>query len=74
MYLTQREALRYSADGGITSAAASTASHLAPWTPPPGGDISTAVEPLIAGIKRSTEGCLLLFYYLSVTPCLVALI
>ncbi|XP_021597348.1 zinc finger CCCH domain-containing protein 37-like isoform X1 [Manihot esculenta] len=55
MYLTQREALRYSADGGITSAAASTASHLAPWTPPPGGDISTAVEPLIAGIKRSTE-------------------
>ncbi|KAJ9168523.1 hypothetical protein P3X46_020034 [Hevea brasiliensis] len=55
MYLTQSEILRYSADRGITSAAASTASHLAPWTPPPGVDVSTAVEPLLAGIKRSNE-------------------
>ncbi|XP_021685547.2 zinc finger CCCH domain-containing protein 37 isoform X2 [Hevea brasiliensis] len=55
MYLTQSEALRYSADRGITSAAASASSHLAPWTPPPGVDVSAAVEPLIAGIKRSTE-------------------
>ncbi|KAG8657538.1 zinc finger CCCH domain-containing protein 37 isoform X2 [Manihot esculenta] len=55
MYLTQSEALRYSADRGITSAAASAASHLAPWTPPPGVDVSASVEPLLAGIKRSTE-------------------
>ncbi|XP_065852808.1 zinc finger CCCH domain-containing protein 37 isoform X2 [Euphorbia lathyris] len=50
MYLTQAEALRYSADRGIASAAA-TASHFSSFTPPPGVD----VEPLLAGIKRSSE-------------------
>ncbi|XP_037495462.1 zinc finger CCCH domain-containing protein 37 [Jatropha curcas] len=55
MYLTQSEALRYSTDRGIPSAAAATASHLASWTPPPGVDVPAAVEPLLAGIKRSSE-------------------
>ncbi|KAJ6690056.1 hypothetical protein OIU85_006347 [Salix viminalis] len=57
MYLTQSDnALRYSVDRGIASAAAAGASpHLSSWPPPPGVDAPYAVDSFASGLKRTPE-------------------